>query len=104
MPGATSSALDEGWDVVGGFEVNPPAHLPCCLAHGKAAAHKGARKNGAGGAGLELVELREAVILRDLQDLDMDKEIAQVLDIPEGNGQPLHQPRPRGTCTASRTY
>lgn len=29
------------------------------------------------------VELREAVILRDLQDLDY-KEIAQVLDIPEG--------------------
>jgi RNA polymerase sigma-70 factor (ECF subfamily) len=29
------------------------------------------------------VELREAVILRDLQDLDY-KEIAQVLNIPEG--------------------
>ena len=29
------------------------------------------------------VELREAVILRDLQDLDY-KEIAQVLGIPEG--------------------
>ena len=29
------------------------------------------------------IELREAVILRDLQDLDY-KEIAQVLGIPEG--------------------
>jgi RNA polymerase sigma-70 factor (ECF subfamily) len=29
------------------------------------------------------VDLREAVILRDLQDLDY-KEIAQVLEIPEG--------------------
>ena len=29
------------------------------------------------------MELREAVILRDLQDLDY-KEIAQVLGIPEG--------------------
>ena len=48
------------------------------------------------------VELREAVILRDLQDLDY-KEIAQVLGIPEGNGQISHQPGPRGTGEASGT-
>ena len=34
-------------------------------------------------------ELREAVILRDLQDLDY-KEIAQVLNIPEGTSEIAH--------------
>ena len=49
----------------------------------EAAAHKELEKMVQGALALVSVELREAVILRDLQDLDY-KEIAQVLDIPEG--------------------
>jgi RNA polymerase sigma-70 factor (ECF subfamily) len=77
-----TSSLDDGWE--SSEELKPVDRL---TARG-ASPHESA-------AGKELakmvqealarvsVELREAVILRDLQDMDY-KEIAQVLDIPEG--------------------
>ena len=77
-----TSSLDEGWDVQ--EELKPLERL---IASGPSPHEMAARKE------LEKMvqsalaqvspELREAVILRDLQDLDY-KEIAQVLAIPEG--------------------
>jgi RNA polymerase sigma-70 factor, ECF subfamily len=78
-----TDSLDEGWDHT--EEFRPVMDR---LADGRPSPHESAAQN-------ELkkmvqfalkkvsVELREAVILRDLQDLDY-KEIAQVLGIPEG--------------------
>jgi RNA polymerase sigma-70 factor (ECF subfamily) len=77
-----TSSLDEGWDQT------EELRLVDRLADAGPSPHESAAQN-------ELkkmvqmallkvsVELREAVILRDLQDLDY-KEIAQVLGIPEG--------------------
>ena len=48
------------------------------------------------------VELREAVILRDLQDMDY-KEIAQVLGIPEGTVKSRISRGPRGTGAPAGT-
>ena len=41
-------------------------------------------------------ELRETVILRDLEELEY-REIAQVLNVPEGTVKSRLEPRPRGT-------
>jgi RNA polymerase sigma-70 factor, ECF subfamily len=77
-----TSSLDEGWD--GTEELRPVDRL---MAGGPSQHEMAARKELAGmvqGALAKVsVELREAVILRDLQDMDY-KEIAQVLGIPEG--------------------
>jgi len=77
-----TSSLDDGWDQA--EELKPVDRL---MAHGPSPHEMAARKE------LEKMvqqalanvstELREAVILRDLQDMDY-KEIAQVLGIPEG--------------------
>ena len=81
-----TSSLDEGWDQT--EELRP--HLPASdrLADAGPSPHESAARNElkkmVQKALLKVsVELREAVILRDLQDLDY-KEIAQVLGIPEG--------------------
>ena len=77
-----TSSLDEGWDVTEEFKpvdrlmANEPSP------HQRAAQKELARMVQNALARVS-VELREAVILRDLQDLDY-KEIAQVLGIPEG--------------------
>ena len=39
-------------------------------------------------------ELREAVILRDLEDMDY-KDIAEVLGVPTGDGEKPYKPRPQ---------
>jgi RNA polymerase sigma-70 factor (ECF subfamily) len=77
-----TSSLDEGWDSVEDLKpvdrlttAGPSAHdLVAQKELGKMVQDALARVS---------VELREAVILRDLQDMDY-KEIAQVLGIPEG--------------------
>jgi RNA polymerase sigma-70 factor, ECF subfamily len=77
-----TSSLDEGWDQT--EELKPADRL---VATGPSPHETAARKELAhmvqGALARVSVELREAVILRDLQDLDY-KEIAQVLGIPEG--------------------
>ena len=77
-----TSSLDEGWDAT--EELRPVDRL---TAEGPSPHEKAAQKELAKMVQEALsrvsVELREAVILRDLQDLDY-KEIAQVLGIPEG--------------------
>ena len=77
-----TSSLDEGWDVTD--ELRPIDRL---LAGGPSPHETAAQKELAKMVQHALtrvsVELREAVILRDLQDMDY-KEIAQVLGIPEG--------------------
>jgi RNA polymerase sigma-70 factor, ECF subfamily len=77
-----TSSLDEGWDQT--EELKPADRL---MATGpsphEAAAGKEIARMVQGALAKMSVELREAVILRDLQDLDY-KEIAQVLSIPEG--------------------
>jgi RNA polymerase sigma-70 factor, ECF subfamily len=77
-----TSSLDDGWDQT--EELKPADRL---VATGPTPHEYAARKELAGMVQCALakvsVELREAVILRDLQDLDY-KEIAQVLSIPEG--------------------
>ena len=77
-----TSSLDEGWDQTD--ELKPSDRL---VASGpgphEAAARKELSNMVQGALAKVSVELREAVILRDLQDLDY-KEIAQVLCIPEG--------------------
>jgi RNA polymerase sigma-70 factor, ECF subfamily len=77
-----TSSLDEGWDQTEEFK--PADRL---MASGPSPHETAARKELAhmvqGALAKVSVELREAVILRDLQDLD-SKEIAQVLAIPEG--------------------
>jgi len=77
-----TGSLDEGWDMTD--ELKPIDRL---TATGASQHEVAAQKELAGMVQAALaqvsVELREAVILRDLQDLDY-KEIAQVLGIPEG--------------------
>jgi RNA polymerase sigma-70 factor (ECF subfamily) len=77
-----TSSLDEGWEHT--EELKPSDRL---VAKGpsphESAAHKELANMVQGALAKVSVELREAVILRDLQDLDY-KEIAQVLAIPEG--------------------
>jgi RNA polymerase sigma-70 factor (ECF subfamily) len=77
-----TSSLDDGWEST--EELQPIARL---MASGpsphESAAQKELAKMVQGALARVSVELREAVILRDLQDLDY-KEIAQVLGIPEG--------------------
>jgi RNA polymerase sigma-70 factor, ECF subfamily len=78
----STSSLDEGWDQT--EEVRPAERL---TDRGPSPHESAAKKELARMVQNALarvsVELREAVILRDLQDLDY-KEIAQVLSIPEG--------------------
>jgi RNA polymerase sigma-70 factor, ECF subfamily len=77
-----TSSLDEGWD--GAEEPRPLDRL---MAGGPSPHETAAKKELAKMVQEALqrvsVDLREAVILRDLQDMDY-KEIAQVLGIPEG--------------------
>jgi RNA polymerase sigma-70 factor (ECF subfamily) len=77
-----TSSLDDGWESA--EELKPLDRL---TASGPSPHESAARKELAkmvqGALARVSVELREAVILRDLQDLDY-KEIAQVLGIPEG--------------------
>jgi RNA polymerase sigma-70 factor, ECF subfamily len=77
-----TSSLDDGWDQA--EELKPADRL---MAKGPSPHESAAQKELAymvqGALAKVSVELREAVILRDLQDLDY-KEIAQVLAIPEG--------------------
>ena len=77
-----TGSLDDGWDE--SDELRPVDRL---MAGGpsphESAAQKELAKMVQGALARVSVELREAVILRDLQDLDY-KEIAQVLGIPEG--------------------
>jgi len=77
-----TGSLDEGWD--GADELKPADRL---MASGPSPHERAAQKELSRMVQEALarvsVELREAVILRDLQDLDY-KEIAQVLGIPEG--------------------
>lgn len=77
-----TGSLDEGWDVTD--ELRPVDRLvsPSLSPH-ESAAQKELSKMVQDALACVSVELREAVILRDLQDLDY-KEIAQVLGIPEG--------------------
>jgi RNA polymerase sigma-70 factor (ECF subfamily) len=81
-----TSSLDEGWDQT--EELRPHLRAADRLADAGPSPHEAAARNEL----KKMVEqalmrvsadLREAVILRDLQDLDY-KEIAQVLEIPEG--------------------
>jgi RNA polymerase sigma-70 factor (ECF subfamily) len=77
-----TGSLDEGWDETD--ELRPADRL---MASGPSPHESAAQKELArmvqGALSRVSVELREAVILRDLQDMDY-KEIAQVLGIPEG--------------------
>ncbi len=77
-----TDSLDEGWEHA--EELRPTDRL---VASGptphESAAHNELAKMVQRALARVSVELREAVILRDLQDLDY-KEIAQVLGIPEG--------------------
>jgi len=77
-----TGSLDEGWD--GADELRPVDRL---VSEGpsphESAAQKELSKMVQNALARVSAELREAVILRDLQDLDY-KEIAQVLSIPEG--------------------
>jgi RNA polymerase sigma-70 factor (ECF subfamily) len=77
-----TDSLDAGWDETD--ELRPVDRLQAGGAspHEKAA-QKELAKMVQGALAKVSVELREAVILRDLQDMDY-KEIAQVLGIPEG--------------------
>jgi RNA polymerase sigma-70 factor, ECF subfamily len=77
-----TNSLDEGWDAT--EELKPIDRLtsPGASQHELAAQKELAAMVQEALAQVS-VELREAVILRDLQDLDY-KEIAQVLGIPEG--------------------
>jgi RNA polymerase sigma-70 factor (ECF subfamily) len=77
-----TSSLDEGWDQT--EELKPidrlTSHSP---SPHEMAAKKELEKMVQEALARVSTELREAVILRDLQDMDY-KEIAQVLGIPEG--------------------
>ncbi len=77
-----TGSLDDGWDETD--ELRPVDRLISNTPSPHAsAAQKELAKMVQGALARVSVELREAVILRDLQDLDY-KEIAQVLGIPEG--------------------
>jgi len=81
-----TGSLDEGWDQA--EELRPHLSVADRLADTGPSPHESAArqelKKMVQKALMKVsVELREAVILRDLQDLDY-KEIAQVLGIPEG--------------------
>jgi RNA polymerase sigma-70 factor (ECF subfamily) len=81
-----TGSLDEGWDQT--EELRPHLSVSDRLADQGPSPHESAArqelKNMVQKALMKVsVELREAVILRDLQDLDY-KEIAQILAIPEG--------------------
>ena len=77
-----TSSLDDGWESA--EELKPVDRLvSSSLSPHESAAQKELAKMVQNALARVSVELREAVILRDLQDLDY-KEIAQVLGIPEG--------------------
>jgi len=77
-----TGSLDDGWESA--EELKPVDRLTTKeLSPHEAAAKKEIAKMVQDALARVSVELREAVILRDLQDLDY-KEIAQVLGIPEG--------------------
>jgi RNA polymerase sigma-70 factor (ECF subfamily) len=77
-----TSSLDDGWESAD--DLKPVDRLTSRgVSPHEAAAQKELAKMVQEALARVAVELREAVILRDLQDLDY-KEIAQVLGIPEG--------------------
>jgi RNA polymerase sigma-70 factor (ECF subfamily) len=77
-----TSSLDDGWESA--EELKPVDRLTARgVSPHEAAAQKELAAMVQNALARVSVELREAVILRDLQDLDY-KEIAQVLGIPEG--------------------
>ena len=77
-----TSSLDDGWESAD--ELRPVDRLTSKgVSPHESAAQKELAKMVQDALARVSVELREAVILRDLQDLDY-KEIAQVLGIPEG--------------------
>ncbi|HEY1901023.1 MAG TPA: sigma-70 family RNA polymerase sigma factor [Terracidiphilus sp.] len=77
-----TGSLDDGWESA--EELKPIDRLTSkSLSPHESAAQKELAKMVQNALARVSVELREAVILRDLQDLDY-KEIAQVLGIPEG--------------------
>ena len=77
-----TGSLDEGWESV--EELKPIDRLTASgPSPHESAAQKELAKMVQNALARVSVELREAVILRDLQDMDY-KEIAQVLGIPEG--------------------
>lgn len=77
-----TGSLDEGWDATD--ELKPVDRLTSAApSPHETAAQKELAKMVQGALAKVSPELREAVILRDLQDMDY-KEIAQVLGIPEG--------------------
>ena len=77
-----TGSLDEGWDVT--EELRPIDRLtPAVLRRMNPPPRKNWQRWCRMPSARVSVELREAVILRDLQDMDY-KEIAQVLGIPEG--------------------
>ena len=77
-----TGSLDDGWDETEGLRPVDRLAATGPTQHETAAGKELAKMVQAALAKVS-VELREAVILRDLQDLDY-KEIAQVLGIPEG--------------------
>lgn len=78
----STDSLDAGWDE--SDELRPVDRLQAVgPSPHERAAQKELAKMVQGALAKVSVELREAVILRDLQDMDY-KEIAQVLGIPEG--------------------
>lgn len=77
-----TSSLDEGWD--GEDDLRSVDRLTARgVSPHEAAAQKELAKMVQEALARVPMEMREAVILRDLQDMDY-KEIAQVLEIPEG--------------------
>ena len=77
-----TSSLDDGWESA--EELKPVDRLTSkWISPHESAAQKELAKMVQNALARVSVELREAVILRDLQDMDY-KEIAQVLGIPEG--------------------
>jgi RNA polymerase sigma-70 factor (ECF subfamily) len=77
-----TSSLDDGWEAV--EDLKPIDRLTSQgLSPHEVAAKKELAKMVQDALACVSVDLREAVILRDLQDMDY-KEIAQVLGIPEG--------------------
>lgn len=77
-----TSSLDEGWDTVD--DLRPVDRLTATtVSQHEVVAQKELARMVQGALAKVSIELREAVILRDLQDMDY-KEIAQVLGIPEG--------------------